>query len=414
MKTAIFVLASLLLLNSCASKPKEAADEDTATPVEVTAARSGDMHRLITAEAVLYPVNQATIVPKISAPVRSFAVQRGDHVKKGQLLAVLEDRDLQATALESQQLYKQAQANLENTRAVTMPDDLTKAKSDLSSAQEGLDAANKLYHNRQSLLKEGALSQKLVDDSKVSLVQAQSQYDTAKQHLNSLEAAGQASQLKMSEAQAGAAQAHYESSAAQSSYGQVRSPISGVVADRGVNVGDMASSGSALFSIVDISRIVARANIPVNQASLLHTGQSATIAGPNGDVPGKVTVISPTVDANTTTVQVWVEATNAGESMKLGSTATVSIDAGSLPDAVIVPISALLASDEGGEKVMVAADGKAQERKVETGVRNAGDVQILSGVKPGENVITRGGLGLDDKAKIQVSKPGADKAGDDK
>ena len=403
MKIVFLICAALLILESCGKKPEESSDDSAATTVQVSVAESRALHRVVTAEAILYAVNQATIVPKISAPVRRFTVQRGDHVKQGQLLAVLEDGDLRATTLESQELYKQAQANFDNTQAVTMPDDLTKAKGDLSAANEGLDAAKKVYENRQALFKEGALAQKLVDDAKVSLVQAQSLYDTARQHFSSLQNTGQTSQLKSSEAQAKAAKAHYESSAAQSSYGEVRSPISGVIADRGVNVGDMASSSSALFSIVDISRMVARANVPVNQAALLRRGQSATIKGPDGDIAGKVTVVSPAVDANTTTVQIWVEAANTDEVLKLGSTVTISIDAGAVPDAVVVPVAALLTSDEGGEKVMVAlADGTARERKVETGIRNGDDVQILSGVKPGERVITSGGLGLDDKAKVQI------------
>jgi multidrug efflux pump subunit AcrA (membrane-fusion protein) len=411
-----FCLTGFLLILSCGSKPKEAAGDEAATPVEVTAATSGSMHHVVSAEAVLYPVNQATIVPKISAPVQKFLVQRGDHVKQGQLLAMLEDQDLRATTQESRELYQQAQATLENTRAVTLPDDLTKSKSDLAAAQEGVAAAQKLYDNRVALFKDGALAQKLVDDAKVALVQAQSQLDTARQHLTSLQAAGQSAQLKSSEAQANAAKAHYESSAAQSSYGEVRSPISGVVADRGVNVGDVASSGSALFSIVDISRIVARANVPVNEATALRPGQAATIEGPeHHEAQGKVIVVSPTVDANTTTVQVWVEASNPGEALKLGSTVTIIIEAGRVADAVIVPVSALLASDDGGEKVMVAMpDGTAQERKVEVGVRNGDNVQILSGVKPGENIITSGGLGLDDKARIEISKPQAGKSEDEK
>jgi HlyD family secretion protein len=420
MKIWFCIVLAALLLQGCAGKPKDAAEEEPATSVEVAQAKSGIMQRVVSAEAILYPVNQATIVPKISAPVRRFLVQRGDHVRRGQLLAVLEDADLRAATLESHELYRQAQAALENTRAVTLPDDLTKSKSDLTAAQEGLDAAQKLYDNRMALLKEGALSQKLVDDAKVTLVQAQSQLATAKQHLTALQTAGESAQLRGSEAQAKAARAHYESSAAQSSYGEVRSPISGVIADRGVNVGDLASSGAALFSIVDISRIVARANVPVNDAAALRRGQRATIRvpnshTPNGEVEGKVTVVSPAVDANTTTVQVWVEAVNPGEALKLGSAVSISIEAGTIPDAVIVPASALLASNEGGEKVMLAlADGTAQERKVEVGVHNGADVQIISGVKPGENVITSGALGLEDKAKIEIAKPGSGKSGDDK
>ncbi len=415
MKMVLLMLASLLCFEGCGSKPKAAEEEAPATPVEVAVAHTGVMHRLISAEALVFPINQATIVPKISAPVKKFFVQRGDHVRQGQLLAQLENGDLQAATLESRELYQQAQANDQNTRAATIPNDLTKSRSDVAAAQGNLEAAQKLYDNRVTLLKEGALAQKLVDDAKVALVQAQSQFDTAKQQLNSLETAGEAATLKSSEAQVNAAKAHYESSQAQSAYGEVRSPISGVIADRGVNVGDMASSGSALFSIVDISRIVARANIAVNEAGAIKRGQTATIKTADGDIPGKVIVVSPTVDANTTTLQVWVQANNTKEVLKLGSTVTVTIDAGNVNNSVIVPNSALLASDEGGEKVMVALDNNtAQERKVEPGVRNGDDVQIVSGVKPGEKVITNGGLGLDDKAKIEVSKPGSGKSEDEK
>lgn len=415
MKTVLMILASLLLFESCASKPKEAADDAAVTPVEVAVAKSGTMRRLITAEAVIYPVNQATIVPKISAPVKKFFVQRGDHVKQGQLLAELENGDLRAATQESQELYQQAEANYEITRAATVPNDLMKARSDYAAAQGNLDAAQRLYDNRVALYKEGALAQKLVDDAKVALVQAQSQFDTAKQQLSSLQSAGESAQLKSSEAQVRAAKAHYASSEAQSAYGEVRSPISGVIADRGVNVGDMASSSSALFSIVDISHVVARANIAVNEAGGIKRGQTASIKTADGEVAGKVIVVSPSVDANTTTLQVWVEAANSKEVLKLGSTVSVTIDAGSIRDAVIVPNSALLASDEGGEKVMIALENNtAQERKVEPGVRNGDDVQIVSGVKPGEKVITNGGLGLDDKAKIEIGKGDAGKPEDDK
>ncbi len=328
-------------------------------------------------------------------------------MREGQLLATLEDRDLVAAAQESKQLYMQAQATYETTKAATMPDDLVKARTDAQSAREGLDAARTLYDNRVSLLRQGAIAQKLVDDAKVALVQAQSQEATAAQHLQSLQTVGRPEQLKSAAAQMEAAKAHYESAAAQVSYSEVRSPISGVVADRPVNIGEMASSGSALFSIVDVSRVVARINVPVREAADIHVGRPASIATPAGALPGKVTVVSPAVDPNTTTVQVWVEAVNKGERLKPGVTAQISMDIGEIPNAIVVPATALLASDEGGEKVMIAGtDGLAHESKVKVGVRNGDDVQILSGVKAGDKVITEGGLGLDDKAKIQIAKPG--------
>jgi multidrug efflux pump subunit AcrA (membrane-fusion protein) len=407
----LFVLGLLLLMAGC-SKSKETSDSGSdenaaAAPVEVATAKRAALHSLISAEAVLYPLRQANVTPKISAPVARFLVQRGDHVREGQVVAILENRDLVAAAQESKELYGQAQAAYQNTAALTMPDDLTKSKTDVASARQALEAAQRAYDNRQTLFREGALARKLVDDANVALVQAQSQFETAQQHLRSLETVGRTEQLKAAQAQVAAAKAHYESAQAQMSYAEVRSPLSGVVSDRPVNVGEMASSGSAIVSVVDVSRVVARASIPVQQASSIRVARPATISGGKIELAGKVTVVSPAVDPNTTTIQVWVEAPNTGERLKLGSTVQISIDAGEIPEAIVIPASALLPSDEGGEKVMIAGtDGLAHARQIKAGIRSGDDVEILSGLKAGEQVITQGGLGLDDKAKIQIAKPG--------
>jgi HlyD family secretion protein len=404
--SGLFVLALSLLMAGC-SKSKEAGESESApvTPVEVTTAKRAAIQSVISAEAVLYPLRQANVTPKISAPVARFLVQRGDHVREGQLVAILENRDLVAAAQESKQLYEQAQATYQNTAAATMPDDLTKAKTDVASARQAMEAAQRAYSNRQALFQEGALARKLVDDANVALVQAQSLFETAQQHLGSLERVGRVEQLKGAQAQVAAAKAHYESAQAQVSYAEVRSPLSGVVSDRPLNIGEMASSGSAIVSVVDMSRVVARASIPVQQAASVRVGRPGIISNGSVELTGKVTVVSPAVDPNTTTVQVWVEALNTGERLKLGSTVRISIDAEQIPAAIIVPATALLPSDEGGEKVMVAGtDGLAHERAVKAGIRSGDEVQILSGVSAGDKVITQGGLGLDDKAKIRIGQ----------
>jgi HlyD family secretion protein len=268
-----------------------------------------------------------------------------------------------------------------------------------------MEAAQRAYDNRQALFAQGALARKLVDDANVTLVQARSQFETAQQHLASLEKIGRVEQLKAAQAQAAAAKAHYESAAAQLAYAEVRSPLTGVVSDRPLNIGEMASSGSAIVSIVDLSRVVARASIPVAQAAVVRLGRPATISSGTVELPGKVMVVSPAVDPNTTTVQVWVEAQNTGARLKLGSTAQIAIEAEEIPNALVIPTSALLPSDEGGEKVMVAGDDNlAHEHAVKAGIRSGDNVQILSGINAGDRVIIQGGLGLDDKAKIQIGQ----------
>jgi multidrug efflux pump subunit AcrA (membrane-fusion protein) len=398
-------LAAALLLAGCGKKAAEEKKEEAPTTVTVDTAVKGAIDHVIVTDAVVFPINQSNVTAKISAPVKRFLVNRGDHVRAGQLLAELESRDLVAAANEAKQQYEQAQAANSALTGATMPEDRTKAQTDVQTATQTLEAAKKLYDNRVTLVREGALAQKLADDAKVSLVQAQSMLETAQRHLQALSQVSQREAVRGSEAQVRAAQAHYETLAAQLSYAQIASPISGVVSDRPVYPGEMAASGTPLVSIVDISQIVARANIPVKEAASIKVGRPARLSGPEGDVPGKVTVVSPAVDPSTTTVEVWVQAPNPGEAIKPGGTVRVTIIAETIQDTMIVPASAILNHDEGGEKVMVVVDGKALERKVSVGVRQGDRVQLVSGVQEGDKVITSGGLGLEDKAKVKIFTP---------
>jgi HlyD family secretion protein len=393
------------------SSKKEAGGEEPSapTPVTVEAAVRGAIDRVITADAVLYPFNQSNVTSKISAPVKRVLVNRGDHVRVGQLLAELEAGDLAAGVEESRHQQEQAQAAYQTITGATIPEDKTKAQADLQAAAQGLETAKKLYENRVALVREGALAQKLADDAKVAMVQAQSQFDTAQRHLDALNQVSQRESTRNAEAQVAAAKAHFESASVQLSYARILSPIAGVVADRPVYPGEMAASSAPIVSIVDISQVVARANIPVKDASVIRVGRPARIAGPDGDIAGVVMVVSPSVVPNTTSIEVWVRAPNPGEKLKPGATVRVAIIAETIQNTLVAPVSALLNSDEGGSKVMViTSDSIAHERKVSVGVRQGNRVQILSGVREGEQLVTSGGLGLENKAKVTIQQPAAE------
>jgi RND family efflux transporter MFP subunit len=176
----------------------------------------------------------------------------------------------------------------------------------------------------------------------------------------------------------------------------------------------MAAAGTPMISIVDISQVRAIANVPVKEAESIRAGRPARVAGPDGDIPGTVTVVSPSANANATTVEVWVQIANPGERLKPGATARVSIIAETIQNTLIVPATALLNGDEGRQKVMVvSSDSVAHERAVAVGVRQGARVQILSGVQQGEQVVTSGGLGLEDKAKVTIQQPKSEDDDDD-
>jgi len=401
----VLVATLVATLAGCGGAKKEAAEVEAPTPVQVEEVRKGPIDHMVTADAVLYPVNQDNETAKISAPVKAVLVNRGDHVKAGQLIIELETADLAATANESKSLYDQSQSALQTVTGSTVIEDKSKAQNDLASAQQVLDAAKKVYESRVALQSQGALAQRLVDDARVSLAQAQATYDIAKKHLETLDSVGQREQIRAAQLQVDAAKAHYENSTVQMSYGKITSKISGIVADRPVYPGEMPASGTPLISIIDISSVVARANVPVREAASVQVGRPATITGAGGDVLGKVTVVSPAVDPNTTTVEVWVEAPNPGEKLKPGDTVHVAIKAETLQDVTLVPASAILNADEGGQMVIVITpDNVAHQHKVSIGIRQGTNVEIVSGVNEGDKVVTVGGLGLDDGSKVIVKE----------
>lgn len=392
--------AVIPLWTGCSSKPSE--PPQPVVTVQTATAKRSTIRRIITSEAVLYPLKQADIVPKISAPISKFFVNRGDRVRAGELLAQLENKDLAAAAAQSKGAYQQAQAVYATDTQVNVPALAQAAKLNAQATKQAMDAAQKVYASRQKLYQQGAIARRLVDESRVAWVQARNQYEIAQAHLKSLESVGQAEQIKLAQAQLASAKGQYLAAQAQLGYSEIRSPIDGVVTNRPLYPGEMASAGSPLMTVMNTSTIVARATLTPDQASWLRVGDAATISSGGRDATGKVTVVSPALDPSSTTIQVWAEAANPGGQLKAGSTVQLSMVAQAVPDALVIPASAVLTASDGTTSVMVVgADDVAHQTAVKTGIREGDSVQIISGLEPGERVVTEGAFGLPDGTKVQ-------------
>ena len=218
----LFSLIPLLLLAACSKKEEEEAEAPA--PVQVTAVTQDTIRRIVAGDGVLFPRDQACVMPKIAAPVQRFLVQRGDHVKQGQLLAVLESRDLTAGAAESRAQLAQAEANLRSTTPRTVPEAVVKAQTDVDAAKQTEEAAKKLLDNREKLFQQGALARKLVDEAQVAYAQAHGALLSAQEHLRALQSVGKEEQIRTAAAQVEAARSHLQSSQAQVSYSQIHQP----------------------------------------------------------------------------------------------------------------------------------------------------------------------------------------------
>ncbi len=398
--------AAVLALSACARKEEKAS---VVVTVQTAVAQKTTLEQSITSEAVLFPKNQAAITPKISAPVKRFYVNRGSKVKQGQLLAVLENRDVAASVTENRGNLEQAQAAFETTTKASLPEDVAKAELDAKSAREALDAQQTLYNSRQELYKQGALPRKDLDQAAVALVQARSASQLADQHLASMRAVSRQQTQKSAAGQLASAQGKYAGAAAQLSYTEIRSPINGVVTDRPNWQGETPQSGTPLLTIMDTSAVVARAHIPQDQAAQLKLGDEAEFTLGDAAIAGKVTLISPALDAGSTTVEVWAEFPNKQALLRPGSTVQLRMTARKIENAVAVPVEALVKTDKGTPAVMVVGkDNKATQSEVETGVRSGNLVQITKGLNAGQTVVTAGAYGLPDGTTVTTASANKD------
>jgi len=402
---AVAVAISLTIGVACS---RDKGDKEATVSVQVAAVEKTTIQHSIKAEAILFPRQQAAIVSKISAPVERFLVKRGSRVHQGELLAVLENRDLSAAARENKGSLDQAEAAYETTTAANLPEEIQKAEAEAQQSKQALEAQEKVYQSRQQLYEQGALPRKELDQSGVEIIQARNQYSMAKKHLDTLVAIGKQQEIKAAAGQLESAKGKYLGAEAQLSYSEIRSPIDGVVTDRPLYPGEMAAAGTPIVTVMDISAVIAKAHIPQADAALLRVGDQGTMSVPGLDEPveGKVTVVSPALDPSSTTVEVWLEAQNPKQQLKPGTSVQLSLTAKTVKDALVVPAAAVISAADGSSAVMVAGgDGRAHQETVKLGIRQDDDVQILEGVAPGDKVVATGAYGLPDNTKIRVETP---------
>jgi HlyD family secretion protein len=410
------VIATPLIFTSGCSKDEK--EKEPVVTVQTTPAKRETISQTVSSEAVVYPLQQATVAPKITSTVKEFLVQRGSRVKKGQLLVVLENKDLAAAAESSKGDFQQADAAYTTTVNAGVPQQLQKAQLDALSAKLAFEAAQKVYDSRKELLEQGALPRREFDSAEVALAQARSLNEQAQRQLADLQRLGKEQALKAAEGSRLSFEGKYRGAEALLSYSEIRSPIDGVVTDRPLYVGDLATANQPILTVMDLSRLIAKSHVPQSEAAVLKVGNPAElkVAGLDEAVKGRVSLVSPALDPGSTTIEVWVEASKPNPALKPGMTVEVSMTAKTVKDALVVPTPAVFKNSDGAEYVLLAgSDGHAHLKTVQAGVRNAEFTQIVSGIVAGDPVITTGGYALPDNTQVKVEAPEpAEKAAGDK
>jgi len=401
--TQIFLsLGGVISLVGCGAAEKE---PEPLVAVQVVPAKRAAIAQTIFADAVVYPLEQAVITPKITSTIRKFYVQRGGQVKQGQLLAELENADLAGAAEQSKGEYEEAEAGYVTTTEASLPQEIQKAELDAAAAKAAFDAQQKVYDARKGLFEQGALPRRDLDAAEVALAQARSVNEQAQKQLRDLNRLGKAQALKSASGQLSAAKGKYLNAKATLSYSEIRSPIDGVITDRPLYEGELATANQPILTVMNTSKLIAKAHISQAEAVQLKVDDAAELVVPGLDDPikGRVMLISPALDLGSTTIEVWIEAIKPGHALKPGMNVSIEATAKAAKDALVVPAGAVFKSPEGADYVMLAgSDEKAHLTNVKVGIRNKEYAEILSGLKEKDSVITVGGYALPDNTKIKI------------
>ncbi|HEY5328338.1 MAG TPA: efflux RND transporter periplasmic adaptor subunit [Acidobacteriaceae bacterium] len=382
---------------------------EPAPEVEVTVQAAkpviGPISEQITGDAILAPLAQASLSPKISAPVKKFYVQRGSHVTAGQLLVSLEDKDLAATAVDNGGTLTAAEATYQQTTKAQVPEDVQKAELDVAQAKANLNLNQSIVNGRKKLFAEGAIPGRDLDTAQAALVQAQVTYDTATKHLQSVQNVGRAATDKNAQGQLTSAKGKFENAQAMLSYASLRSPIDGVVTDRPLFAGETAQAGTSILTVMDTSSLLAKIHLAQAVSQRMKVGDKAQVTVPGVDDPvsGVVSLISPALDPGSTTVEVWVQLNNPDGKLKVGTPVHLAIVGRTVNDALQIPTEALVPGKDGAVAVMVVgSDGAAHLKPVQTGIRLRDKVQVTSGISANDMVISSGAYGIDDGTKVKI------------
>lgn len=335
--------------------------------VELAATSRADLAQNLTVVGNLIGEQTVAVVPKTAGRLESVFVKLGDRVARGQRIAKIEDREI----LEQ---VKQAEAAFEVAKA-----GIRQREADLKFAETNLDRSKELF-GRQLLPKQ------TLDD-------ADARYQAA------------VAQLELGRAQLTQSQARLDELRINLANTVIDSPVNGFVARRAADAGAFVSPNAPVADVVDISMVRLVANIVEKDLRRIEPGEPATVevdAFPGETFSGRVARVAPVLDPATRTAQIEVEIPNTGNRLKPGMYARVSLTIEQKSKALTVPTNALV-NVEGRRGVFLAENNSAAFREVRVGIEEPARVEILSGLKDGDRVVTTGAGALQNGDRIIVS-----------
>ncbi len=424
--------------------------EGTSVPVKVTAVKRGQISQELSLTADVGPQSSVTIVPKVGGTLEEIKVKLGDRVKEGELIATIESREfllgvkqaeaafsaaksqwdlVKATAqteffsnlAQVQAALKMVQANLDKIRKGARKEEIDRAEAAYQQALANADTAEKDLSRAKDNYEKGAISDQQFDRAQLEFKVAQAGLESAKANLDLIKKGAREEDIKAVEAQVEQTQAQLKSleslkeaksweakiagAQAQAEQAEValglakirledctlKAPISGIISKRFVDAGVMVGPTQSLVSIVDIDTVKLLTHVndeDLNKVKLTQKVEVKVDAYLNRTYEVKEINISPVMDPLSRKIEVNIRIPNPDYLLKPGMFPKIKL-LGEQKNVVFIPKAAVIKKEK-EEQVFVVRDNRAYLQKVNLGLEKGNLVQILEGLKEGDQVVISG------------------------
>ncbi|WP_152049737.1 efflux RND transporter periplasmic adaptor subunit [Tautonia marina] len=426
------VVPGLATLTGCGSAgdavPLQAQTTSEApTPrVSTVLPERGTIRRVTSEPGQIEAFETTDLLAKVAGYVRSLAVDIGDPVEAGQVLAELDAPELEAELDRKQAHLEQDAADLDRARAMvevaqaavaTAQAGIQEARAATRRSEAEIDRWQAEYDRIDRLVSERAVTEGLRDETLSKLEAARASRDEVEAQIQLAEAvllqaeaerARALADVRVGEAHVRVAEADVRHAEAMKSFTRIVAPFNGIVTKRFVDTGHLTDPGGSrdpLLSIArtDIVRVVV--GVPEVDAPLVDVGDRAEIrvqALGGRTFEGTVTRASWALDRATRTLRAEIDLENSDRTLQAGLYVYVSIVAEQRDEVLTLPLSAVLTDDEGQSSSVVIVDGRIQRRALELGLSDGTRVEVRAGLKEGEPVVTSDPSAFDDGQAVEV------------
>ena len=416
----IFALTVLIIWRWKKSRAETEAEVTPVVSVKVAKAETGNIAAQVVAVGTIWPREKADVAAKVSAQIKKMALLKNKVVRAGEVIALLESKDLQAQRAEAAAAVNQARAEERSLVSGTIPKTNAEDQKALMDARAKVNNAHATYERRRRLFEQGGISQKDLEASQLEWTTAEDELRLQQQTVALRSQSLNPNDRALAAAKTAQAQQHLATLDAQLSYATIRSPITGIVTDQYQYEGEFASAGGKLVTVADISTVIVKAPFADTVANQMKVGDPATVLPTDTsaeEMKGQITLLSRSSDPANRTVEVWVTLANGGGGLRANGAAQVTISANSKNDAITVPAAAVTleaSNADEGTVMVVDAQNVAHETKVTVGIRTADRIEIVAGLKGGETVVIEGNFALPDGTRVEVAKDEEKKEADEK